>query len=148
MKTEIHNLDERFLDEIDLIENASFKSPWSKNAYLSEVYNERAFYKVITKENEVVAYGGFHKIFDEAHITNIAVKESFRKQGFGKMLMEALIEEAKKLQISSMTLEVRISNLNAIELYDKMGFKSAGVRPRYYGDGEDALIMWLEEINC
>lgn len=148
MKTEIYNLDERFLDEIEIIENASFKSPWSKSAYLSEVYNESAFYKVITVENEVVGYGGFRKIFDEAHITNIAVKESFRSRGFGKMIMEELIEQARELEISSMTLEVRVSNISAVKLYEKMGFKSAGVRPKYYGDGEDAFIMWLEDLNC
>ncbi len=148
MKTEIHNLNENFLDEIDIIEKASFKSPWSKDAYLSEVYNERAFYKVITVGGEVVAYGGFRKIFDEAHVTNVAVKESFRKQGYGKRLMEELIEEAKDLEIVAMTLEVRVSNVNALKLYEKMGFKSAGVRPGYYGDGEDAFIMWLEDLSC
>lgn len=148
MKAEIHNLQEKFLDEIDIIENASFKSPWSKNAYASEIYNESAFYKVITVNGEVVAYGGFHKIFDEAHITNIAVKESYRKQGFGRMLMDALLEEAKKLEIVAMTLEVRVSNISAVTLYEKIGFKSVGVRPKYYGDGEDAFIMWLEDLSC
>ena len=148
MKTEIHNLEERFLDEIDIIEKSAFKDPWSKSSYEGEIFNEHAHYKVITVENEVVAYGGFHKIFDEAHITNIAVKESFRNRGFGIMLMEALIEEAKELEIFSMTLEVRVSNANALKLYEKMGFKSAGVRPRYYGDGEDAFIMWLEDLSC
>ena len=148
MKAEIHNLQEKFLDEIDIIENASFKSPWSKGAYAGEICNESAFYKVITINDEVVAYGGFHKIFDEAHITNIAVKESFRKQGFGRMLMEALLEEAKKLEIVAMTLEVRVSNISAVTLYEKMGFKSVGVRPKYYGDGEDAFIMWLEDLSC
>ena len=148
MKAEIHNLQEKFLDEIDIIEKASFKSPWSKSAYAGEIYNESAFYKVITVNGEVVAYGGFHKIFDEAHITNIAVKESYRKQGFGTMLMDALLEEAKKLEIVAMTLEVRVSNISAVTLYEKIGFKSAGVRPKYYGDGEDAFIMWLEDLSC
>lgn len=148
MKTEIHNLQEQFLDEIDEIEKSTFKDPWSRSAYMGEVYKENAYYKVITVDNEVVAYGGFHKIFDEAHITNIAVKESFRNRGFGKMLMEALTEEAKKLEIFSMTLEVRVSNENAVKLYEKMGFKSAGVRPKYYPDGEDAFIMWLEDLSC
>lgn len=148
MKTEIHNLQEKFLEEIDIIEKSTFKDPWSKMAYAGEIFNESAYYKVITVENEVVAYGGFHKIFDEAHITNIAVKETFRNRGFGKMLMETLIEEAKELEIFSMTLEVRVSNVNALKLYEKMGFKSAGVRPRYYGDGEDAFIMWLEDLSC
>ena len=148
MKTEIHNLQEKFLEEIDIIEKSTFKDPWSKMAYAGEILNESAYYKVITVENEVVAYGGFHKIFDEAHITNIAVKESFRGKGFGRMLMEELIEEAKELQIVSMTLEVRVSNNRAVKLYEKMGFISAGVRPRYYGDGEDAFIMWLEDLSC
>lgn len=148
MKTEIHNLEEGLLDEIDLIEKAAFKFPWSKLSYYAEIDNPDAIYKVITVDGQVVAYGGFHKIFDEAHITNIAVKENFRKRGFGKMLMEALIEEAKAREITAMTLEVRVSNENAVRLYEGFGFKSAGVRPKYYPDGEDAFIMWLEEINC
>ena len=147
MKAEIHNLEEKFLDEIDIIEKASFKFPWSKLSYYVEINEPDAIYKVITVENEVVAYGGFHKIFDEAHITNVAVKESFRHQGFGKMLMDALIKEAKERKIVAMTLEVRVSNVNALKLYEKFGFKSAGVRPKYYPDGEDAFIMWLEDIS-
>lgn len=147
MKAEIHNLNEKFLDEIDIIEKASFKHPWSKLSYFAEIAEPNAIYKVITVEDEVVAYGGFHQIFDEAHITNIAVKESFRHQGFGKMLMDALIKEAKERKIVAMTLEVRVSNVNALKLYEKFGFKSAGVRPKYYPDGEDAFIMWLEDIS-
>lgn len=147
MKAEIHNLEERFLDEIDIIEKASFKFPWSKLSYYVEMVAPDAIYKVITVDDEVVAYGGFHHIIDEAHITNVAVKESFRHQGFGKMLMDALINEAKERKIVAMTLEVRVSNANAVKLYEKMGFKSAGVRPKYYPDGEDAFIMWLEGIS-
>ncbi len=147
MKAEIHNLEKRFLDEIDIIEKASFKYPWSKEAYLQEIENPNAIYKVITLDNEVIAYGGFHQVFDEGHVTNIAVKESFRKKGFGKMLMDALIEETKEKDIISMTLEVRVSNINAVKLYENLGFKSAGVRPKYYPDGEDAFIMWLEDIS-
>ena len=146
MKTEIHNLEKRFLDEIDIIENATFKYPWSKDSYLGESENPYAVYKVITVDDSVVAYGGFHRVFDEGHITNVAVKEEFRHQGFGKMLMQALIEEAKQRHIVAMTLEVRVSNINAVKLYEGFGFKSAGVRPKYYPDGEDAFIMWLEDF--
>lgn len=146
MKTEILNLDERFLDEIDLIENESFKDPWSKNAYSDEIKNSVANYKVITVDDKCIAYGGFWKILDEGHITNICVKKEFRKKGYGKMLMDALIQEAKNQGVRAMTLEVRVSNLGAIKLYENCGFISAGVRKKYYADNEDALIMWLEEL--
>ena len=146
MKVEIHNIAKRFLDEIDQIEQSSFKEPWSKEAYEKEINNPLATYLVITKEDEVVAYGGFWKILDEGDINNIAVKKEYRKMGFGKMLMEALIEKAKEQQIKAITLEVRVTNENAINLYKKLGFKEAGVRKKYYSDNEDALIMWLEEL--
>ncbi len=147
MKTEIHKLEEGFLDEIDEIEKQTFKDPWSKKSYGEEISNPIAVYRVITVENEVVAYGGFWQIFDEGHITNVAVKKEFRQKGLGTLLMNTLIEEAKKREICSMTLEVRLSNISAQRLYEKFGFGSAGVRPKYYADGEDAVIMWLEDIS-
>lgn len=147
MKTEIHKLEERFLEGIDAIERVTFKDPWSKKSYEDELSNPVAVYRVITVEDEVVAYGGFWQIFDEGHITNVAVKKEFRQNGFGTLLMNALIEEARKRDIRSMTLEVRLSNINAQRLYEKFEFKSAGVRPKYYSDGEDAVIMWLEDVS-
>lgn len=146
MKTEIHKLNESFLNEIDLIEKDSFKEPWSKEAYEKEILNPLANYRVITIDDKVVAYGGFWKILDEADINNIAVKKEFRGEGFGKMLMNALIEDAKSQNIKAMTLEVRVTNESAIALYKKLGFKEAGIRKNYYSDKEDALIMWLEEL--
>lgn len=146
MKTEIHKLKESFLNEIDLIEKDSFKEPWSKEAYEKEILNPLANYRVITIDDKVVAYGGFWKILDEADINNIAVKKEFRQMGFGKMLMNALIEDAKSQNIKAMTLEVRVTNESAIALYKKLGFKEAGIRKNYYSDKEDALIMWLEEL--
>lgn len=146
MKTEIHKLNESFLNEIDLIEQDSFKEPWSKEAYEKEILNPLANYRVITIDDKVVAYGGFWKILDEADINNIAVKKEFRQMGFGKMLMNALIEDAKSQNIKAMTLEVRVTNESAIALYKKLGFKEAGIRKNYYSDKEDALIMWLEEL--
>ena len=146
MKVEIHKLNESFLNEIDLIEQDSFKEPWSKEAYEKEILNPLANYSVITIDDKVVAYGGFWKILDEAYINNIAVKKEFRGEGFGKMLMNALIEDAKSQNIKAMTLEVRVTNESAIALYKKLGFKEAGIRKNYYSDKEDALIMWLEEL--
>ena len=146
MKVEIHKLNESFLNEINLIEQDSFKEPWSQEAYEKEISNPLANYRVITFEDKVVAYGGFWKILDEADINNIAVKKEYRGKGYGKMLMNALIEDAKKQNIKAMTLEVRVTNKSAIALYKKLGFKEAGIRKNYYSDKEDALIMWLEEL--
>ena len=146
MKAEIHKINESFLDEIETIENDSFLEPWSKEAYQKEITNPLATYLVITVENQVVAYGGFWKVLDEADINNIAVKKEYRGMGFGKMLMNALIEEAKKQSIRAMTLEVRVTNTPAINLYKNLGFKEAGVRKKYYSNFDDALIMWLEEL--
>jgi ribosomal-protein-alanine N-acetyltransferase len=147
MKTEIHKLEEKFLDGIVQIENDSFKYPWSYDAYFKEIQNEMATYLVVTDgEGTVIAYGGFWKVLDEADITNIAVKRDCRNQGIGRLLTKALIEEARAQGIRAMTLEVRVSNKSAIRLYENTGFKSAGIRKNYYPDGEDAIIMWLEDI--
>ena len=146
MNFQIHALKDEFLEQIDEIEQASFSHPWSMDAYKKEIENQVAHYLVLTNEGEVCAYGGYWQIFAEGHITNIAVKNEFRKQGLGTELVKALIEDAKNNGITAMTLEVRASNEPAIKLYEKMGFASAGVRPKYYPDGEDAVIMWLEEI--
>lgn len=147
MKTEIRFLEEGFLDKIIEIENDSFRYPWSRDAYKAEIENKLATYLVVLQDGDVVAYGGFWKVLDEADITNIAVKRDCRGQGIGKMLTSALIQEAKKQEIKAITLEVRVSNISAIRLYEGCGFKNAGIRKKYYPDGEDAIIMWLEELN-
>ncbi len=146
MQVEILNLERRFLKEIDEIEQDSFSQPWSVDAYMQELENPMAKYKVILVDGQVAAYGGYWQIFNEGHITNIAVKRALRKRGLGSMLVEALKKVAKEAGITSMTLEVRQSNASAIALYEKAGFKSVGIRPKYYPDGENAVIMWLEEL--
>ena len=148
MQQNIAKLEEKFLDGLLQIENESFSHPWSREAYLAELKNPMAHYIVLTQEDTVVAYGGFWQILDEGHITNIAVKRSERKRGLGTALMQALLSEAQKLKIRALTLEVRVSNTAAQNLYQKFGFQSAGIRPGYYPDGESAVIMWREELYC
>lgn len=146
MKAKIHSLEEGFLDDIARIEAETFRDPWSRQSYADELKNPNAVYRVITLDGAPVAYAGFWKIFDEGHITNVAVDKKYRRQGLGRMLMEDLIECARSEGIRAMTLEVRASNEGAIRLYESFGFVSAGVRKNYYPDGEGAVIMWLEEI--
>lgn len=96
----------------------------------------------------VVAYGGLWLMVDEAHITSIAVKPDFRRRGLGELVMLALFEVGLRLGARWLTLEVRIGNLSARHLYEKLGFKQTGIRPRYYTDNnEDAVVMWSEELR-
>ena len=145
MQVNIRPFEARHVDAVAQIEQESFRDPWSKNAYEDELKNPLAHYVIAEADGQAVGYAGFWHIMDEGHVTNVAVKKSFRGQGIGKMLMRALLDEVKKEQIEAVTLEVRVSNTPAIRLYEKMGFVSVGVRPGYYPDGEGAMIMWRKE---
>lgn len=137
------------VDDVIIIENLSFKTPWSKEAFLTELTrNECASYKVLMINNRVVSYGGMWVVLDEAHITNIAVHPEYRGIGLGNIIVEELIIEANRRNISAMTLEVRMNNMAAINLYKKYGFTEAAVRKKYYQDtGEDAIIMWKYDMG-
>jgi len=95
-----------------------------------------------------VAYGGLWMMVDEAHVTSVAVRPDFRGRGLGELLMLALFEIGVRMGARWLTLEVRVSNNVARRLYAKLGFREAGIRPRYYTDNnEDAMIMWSEELR-
>ncbi len=134
------------LDGVLKIENRSFPTPWSRMAFSHEIAdNDFAYYIVALVGNKVVGYAGMWVILDEGHITTLAVHESYRNKGVGARLLNELINDAKQRGCLKMTLEVRPSNLPALELYQKTGFLSHGVRPGYYADtGEDAIIMWKD----
>ena len=134
------------IDDVLEIERTSFTTPWSREAFTKEIdENNLAHYIVVEKKNKVVAYGGIWLIVDEGHITNIAVHPDYRGQGIGNILVEGLIDTCKEMNVDRMTLEVRRTNHVAQSLYDKYGFESCGIRPRYYTDtNEDAIIMWKE----
>ena len=96
----------------------------------------------------IVGYGGLWLSVDEGHITAIAVAPEYRGRGIGELVLNGLVDQAIALNADMLTLEVRVSNLVAQQLYLKYGFRPAGTRPRYYTDNsEDALIMWTESIH-
>lgn len=139
------------IPQIIAIEKKSFPTPWSAYAFTCELCdNEFAYYFVLTPaENPavVVGYGGMWIITDEAHVTNIAVSPAFRGKKLGELIISGLMELARAKQAVRITLEVRVSNESAQQLYKRIGFVSAGVRPGYYIDtNEDALIMWKELV--
>ena len=141
----IYDMNKDNVDGVYEVETLSFTDTWSKKAFVDELKNNLAYYKVIVDEetSKVVAFGGLWKVLDEAHITNIAVHPEYRGKKLGNMIVEALIEKAREIDIAEMTLEVRASNETAKNLYAKYGFKIAGIRKEYYQDNkEDAIIMW------
>ncbi|WP_053957866.1 ribosomal protein S18-alanine N-acetyltransferase [Sulfobacillus thermosulfidooxidans] len=136
------------LDAVMGIESHSFPTPWSRNAFQTELLeNTFATYLVVEFHGKVVAYGGMWIILDEAHVTNIAVHPDYRGHHLGEAIMMGLIERAKHAGVVRMTLEVRRSNLVAQNLYNKLGFVQLGVRRGYYTDTrEDAFIMWKDPL--
>jgi ribosomal-protein-alanine N-acetyltransferase len=96
----------------------------------------------------ILGFSGLWLMVDEAHITTIAMHPNYRRLGLGEFMLVSLIDIAYSIGAKWVTLEVRVSNYSAQNLYRKYGFHEAGLRHRYYSDNqEDALIMWTEEIN-
>ncbi|MDA8194039.1 MAG: ribosomal protein S18-alanine N-acetyltransferase [Thermaerobacter sp.] len=136
------------LDAIMTIEGHSFPTPWSRNAFQTELLeNNFATYLVLDYHGKVVAYGGMWIILDESHVTNVAVHPDYRGHHLGDRMMRGLMERARLLGVQRMTLEVRRSNQVAQNLYHKLGFIQLGVRRGYYTDTrEDAFIMWKDPL--
>ncbi|GCE13166.1 ribosomal protein S18-alanine N-acetyltransferase [Tengunoibacter tsumagoiensis] len=96
----------------------------------------------------IIGFSGLWLMVDEAHVTTIATHPDVRRRGLGELLLVSLIDIAYTIGAKWVTLEVRVSNYTAQNLYRKYGFREAGLRHRYYSDNqEDALIMWTDEIN-
>ena len=130
------------------VENNSFDIPWSKESFENELKNNLAMYLVAKVEDKAVGYVGVWKIFDEGHITNVAVHPDYRGQGIGKSLISELLYLCEKEGINSLTLEVRKSNIVAQSLYKSFGFVEEGIRKGYYSDNnEDAIIMWYNDTK-
>lgn len=136
------------IDTIVDIEREAFTAPWSAEAFRNELtHNLFAKYMVMEREDTILGYGGMWLIIDEAHVTNIAIREKYQGMGYGKKLLSEMMKTASYLGARRMTLEVRVSNERAQSLYRKMGFSPSGVRPAYYSDNlEDALIMWADLV--
>lgn len=135
------------LDVVLKIEEDSYKSPWSKAMFLNELTdNKYAFLFVLEANGMIVGYYGFWAVDENAMITKVTIIKPLRGKGLGKILMEDLITRLNLLECDSVTLEVRVSNISAIKLYEKYGFEIIGKRTEYYQDGEDAHVM-LKKLN-
>jgi ribosomal-protein-alanine N-acetyltransferase len=132
------------------IESQCYPRPWSSSVFSSELDQVRSgsrFYVVARRETTIVGYAGLWFTADEAHVTNVAVDPSLRRQGVARQLMVALADEAVSRGCRAWTLEVRVSSVGAQALYDEFGFTAAGIRQRYYENVEDAIVMWCHDIT-
>ncbi len=135
------------VDAVHRIEEDCFSVPWSHDAFIKEVTeNQCARYIVLKEDGEAVAYAGVWFILDEGHITNIAVRADRRGLGYGRRVVNALIQLAADSGMSFLTLECRRSNVVAQSLYHSVGFVDVGYRKRYYDNNEDALVMVLTAL--
>jgi ribosomal-protein-alanine N-acetyltransferase len=137
------------IDAVQVVERESFPVPWPANAFRHELtQNKNAHYIVAKEGGRIVGYAGLWLSLDEAHITTFAVLPDYRRRRIGEQMLVALFDKSAKLGAEWMTLEVRASNLAAQRLYEKYGFRPAGVRRRYYSDNnEDAIIMWTDRLK-
>lgn len=143
----IRRMTDADVDGVAAVEAATFPTPWSRDAFASEMKNVAARYLVAEQDGRVIGYAGAWVILDESHITNIAVLSDFRGQGIGRRLTQGLMQYLSNLGAVYATLEVRRSNTVAQNLYVSLGFIKLGVRKRYYEDnGEDALIMVCDHM--
>ena len=136
------------VDEIADIEEATFARPWSRESIRKEkTRNAAARYLVAEENGRVIGYAGAWIILDESHITNIAVVPEARGRGIGRRLTKELLQVLSSLGACYATLEVRVSNTVARNLYESLGFTAVGKRKRYYEDNnEDAWLMVCESM--
>jgi len=131
------------------IERTSFSTTWPADAFYNELTtNKLAHYFVGRIGGRIVAYGGIWVIFEDSHVTTIAVDPDFRGRKFGELMLLHLVDEAIERGAAWMTLEVRESNVVAQELYRKYGFTTVTTRKGYYSDNnENALVMWAGNLK-
>jgi ribosomal-protein-alanine N-acetyltransferase len=145
MNLELRPLDLADLDAIEEIERTSYPAPWSRSMFASELAKPSSLSVGAWLDGTLVAFLVISRYVDAWHIMNLAVAPSHRRLGLATALLDRLFELTESDGHRGYTLEVRVSNVGAIRLYERRGFQARGVRRGYYTDNrEDALIMWRD----
>ncbi|MBP1971669.1 ribosomal-protein-alanine N-acetyltransferase [Virgibacillus natechei] len=139
-KMELHDI-----EQVMEVEVATFTSPWPSSIFYQEIKeNEHAHYIVVELDEIIIGYAGIWIVYDDAQITNIAITPKYRGQNFGQKLFQYIMQQAIKMGVARLSLEVRKSNVIAQKMYRKFGLIPGGIRKNYYADDqEDALVMWV-----
>ncbi len=136
------------LGAVHLIDRESYPQPWSLSLWRQELRHDTARrYRVALLDETVVGYSGLMLLAGVGHVSTIAVDAGHRRRGIADALMTRVVADARDAGMEALTLEVRVSNRAALELYRRFGFAPSGIRPNYYSDSnEDALVMWRHDL--
>lgn len=165
MSYTIRRMREEDIPQVVEIEKTAFSRPWTKSIFKAALLLPYAAYYVAVEDSEpgadaenampagpgskedlprkILGMCGVKKIFEEGDISNVAVHPAYRGRGISRRMLEVLMREAREDGVQAFTLEVRAGNRIAVNLYESLGFRTEGIRPRFYDDPvEDGLIMW------
>lgn len=143
---ELRRLELGDLDAIERIERASYPTPWSRSMFASELAKPSSrSLGAVDDDGGLIGYLVLSRYVDAWHVMNLAVASEHRRQGVASALLRQLLAATSSDAQRGYTLEVRVSNVSAISLYERFGFKVRGTRRGYYTDNrEDAIVMWRD----
>lgn len=144
----IQKMKRRHLRSVLKIEKQVYPRPWTVGVFTSEVANPERCYVVARVGTTLVGYAGMLFSADDAHVANVAVDPRWHRHKIGSRLMLTLVRYAREHGYKNLTLEVRVSNTGAQSMYHRFGLAPAGIRPRYYENTEDAIVMWANDIDA
>ena len=143
----IRQMQDDDLDQVTALEEKIFSIPWTRDGFMESLHSQYTHY-LVAETDEIIGYCGYMRSFEDADICNVAVAPHMRGLGIGEAMLRRLMEEGRKDGIEKYTLEVRVSNGSALRLYQKLGFKTVGIRKNFYAlPTEDAYIMWTGEVE-
>ena len=136
------------LEQVMEIERELFHVPWTREGFFTFLTREDAMFLVVEEKEQILGYCGLLMVLDEGDITNVAVRRDRQKEGIGNFLVESLVRLAAERGVTTIHLDVRVGNVRAIRLYERIGFTSDGIRKGYDSDPtEDALLMTRHPEN-
>jgi ribosomal-protein-alanine N-acetyltransferase len=146
VNVELRRLDLADVDAVEEIERTAYPTPWSRAMFVAELRKPGSLaLGAFADAGALVGYAFVSRYVDAWHVMNVAVSDAYRRRGIATALLERLFEVTETDPRRGYTLEVRVSNVDAIRLYERLGFERRGIRRGYYTDNrEDALIMWRE----
>ncbi len=134
------------IDDLNIIKNnllTDFDNFWTFDILKNELESKNSLYFVAKLNDEIIGFASIKIILDECELMNIVTKKSYRKNGIGNLLLNVIINKAKELKLTKINLEVSNTNVTAINLYKKAGFKEVGLRNKYYNNENSAILMTL-----
>jgi ribosomal-protein-alanine N-acetyltransferase len=147
MRARFERLAPVHISRIQVIENEAYPDPWTFNMFKQELENRTSYFCVLLIDESIGGYGGFWHVIDEIHITKVTVAQPFRGLGYGRVLMNHLIEEGCGLEATYARLEVREANVVAQELYRSLGFQPVGLRKGYYAKTNESAVVMVKDLQ-